>query len=185
MAGVAQGQSSGFQVEGRGSIPFARSNLFFPKLETDLTGARAKGLNGNNFTKQNQIIPVLAFQGEAIQLYCGAQFQDAAKDAQMTQSPALEASKPEAKPRPLLISPVEFAKLADLAWRSDPRKGLAKQMSEATGVSEGSCDRWLKDEGHPPPPERIAEALKLANERMYANADLLVKIALILSQNPA
>ena len=87
--------------------------------------------------------------------------------------------------RPLLISPIEFARLADLAWRTDPRKGLAKQMSEATGVSESSCDRWLRDENHPAPPERIAEALKLANERMYANADLLVKIVTVLSENPA
>ena len=89
-----------------------------------------------------------------------------------------------AKPRPVLMSPVDFARLADLAWRTDPRKGLAKQISEATGVSESSCDRWLRDENHPAPPERIAEALKLANEKMYANSDLLVSVALALSANP-
>lgn len=88
------------------------------------------------------------------------------------------------KQRAVLMAPIEFARLADLAWRTDPRKALAKQMSEATGVSENSCDRWLKDEGYPPPVERIAEALKLANERMYANSDLLVKVALTLAQTP-
>jgi hypothetical protein len=86
--------------------------------------------------------------------------------------------------RPVLLTPIEFARLAELAWRTDPRKALAKQMSEATGVSESACDRWIKDEGYPPPPDRIAEALKLANERMYQNADLLVKVALVLAQNP-
>ncbi len=88
------------------------------------------------------------------------------------------------KTRPVLLTPMEFARLAELAWRTDPRKALARQMSEATGVSESACDRWLKDEGYPAPADRIAEALKLANERMYDNADLLVKVALTLSQNP-
>src|SRR5437868_6436390 len=90
-----------------------------------------------------------------------------------------------AQQRPLLLSPLEFARLADLAWRTDPRKGLAKQISEAIGVSESSVERWLKDENHPAPPDRIAQALRLANERMYDNSDLLVKVATTLSNNPA
>lgn len=90
-----------------------------------------------------------------------------------------------AKDRPLLLSPVEFARLADLAWRTDPRKSLARQVSEAIGVSESSVERWLKDEAHPAPADRIAQALKLANERMYANADLLMKVAGVLSSHPA
>lgn len=89
-----------------------------------------------------------------------------------------------AKDRPLLLSPVEFARLADLAWRTDPRKSLAKQVSEAIGVSESSVERWLKDESHPAPADRIAQALKAANERMYANSDLLVKVATMLSSQP-
>lgn len=92
---------------------------------------------------------------------------------------------PPAKDRPQLLSPLEFARIADLAWRTDPRKSLAKQISEAIGVSESSVERWLKDEKHPAPPERIAQALRLANERMYANSDLLVKVATTLASNPA
>ena len=95
------------------------------------------------------------------------------------------AQAPAREQRPSLLSPLEFARLADLAWRSDPRKGLAKSISEATGVAESSVERWLKDERHPAPPERIAEALKLANDRMYANSDLLVKVVTGLSDNPA
>ena len=45
--------------------------------------------------------------------------------------------------RPVLLTPIEFARLAELAWRTAPRKALAKQMSEATGVSESACDRWI------------------------------------------
>ena len=97
---------------------------------------------------------------------------------------AMPTPKPASKTRPRLLTPLEFARLADLAWRTDPRKSLSKSVSEATGVSESSCERWLKDENHPAPPERIAEALKLANERMYENSDLLVKIVTVLSQNP-
>lgn len=94
-------------------------------------------------------------------------------------------SLPARAQRPTLLTPEEFARIADLAWRTDPRKGLAKSISEATGVAESSVERWLKDERHPAPPERIAEALKLANERMYANSDLLVKAAMALASNPA
>lgn len=90
-----------------------------------------------------------------------------------------------AQKRPLLLSPLDFARLADLAWRTDPRKSLAKQVSEAIGVSENSVDRWLKDESHPAPPDRIAQALKAANERMYQNADLLIQVATVLAENPA
>ena len=90
-----------------------------------------------------------------------------------------------AKDRPLLLTASEFARLADLAWRTDPRKSLAKQISEAIGVSESSVERWLKDDAHPAPADRIAQALKLANERMYANADLLMKVATTLANHPA
>lgn len=89
-----------------------------------------------------------------------------------------------AQQRPRLISALEFARLADLAWRTDPRKGLAKQVSEAIGVSESSVERWLKDDNHPAPPERIAEALRLANDRLYDNSDLLVKVVTALSNSP-
>ncbi|MGA9657837.1 MAG: hypothetical protein WBQ60_01880 [Asticcacaulis sp.] len=84
-----------------------------------------------------------------------------------------------------LLTPLEFAKIADLAWRTDPRGSLARQISEATGVSEGSVERWLKDERHPAPPERIAEALRLADKKMHENSDLLYKVAMTLAQNPA
>jgi hypothetical protein len=90
-----------------------------------------------------------------------------------------------AKARPQLLTSAEFARLADLAWRTDPRKSLARQVSEAIGVSESSVERWLKDDAHPAPADRIAQALKLANERMYANADLLMKVVGVLSDHPA
>ncbi|MDI7775729.1 hypothetical protein [Asticcacaulis sp. EMRT-3] len=86
--------------------------------------------------------------------------------------------------RPQLLTPTEFARIADLAWRTDPRKSLSRSVSEATGVSESSVERWLKDENHPAPANRIAEALKLANERMYDNADLLMKVAMTLANTP-
>ena len=84
-----------------------------------------------------------------------------------------------------LLTPLEFARIADLAWRTDPRGSLARQISEATGVSESSVERWLKDERHPAPPERIAEALRLADKRMHENSDFLYKVAMTLAQNPA
>ena len=89
-----------------------------------------------------------------------------------------------ASERHLRITPQEFAAIADLAWRDDPRAGLAKSISTAIGVSESSIERWLKDERHPAPPDRIAQALAAANKRLHDKADLLVKIAGILSQNP-
>ncbi len=99
----------------------------------------------------------------------------------MSETATMPAKATPAKDRPLLLTPLEFARLADLAWRTDPRKSLAKSVSEAIGVSESSVERWLKDENHPAPAERIAEALRLANERMYDNSDLLVKIVGTLS----
>ena len=69
-----------------------------------------------------------------------------------------------AKDRPLLLTSAEFARLADLAWRTDPRKSLARQVSEAIGVSESSVERWLKDDAHPAPADRIAQALGLSAE---------------------
>jgi len=97
----------------------------------------------------------------------------------MTTKPQKPASE-----RELLITPQEFATIADLAWREDPRAGLARQISAAIGVSESSIERWLKDERHPAPPDRIAQALAAANKRLHEKADLLVKIAGILAQNP-
>ncbi len=97
----------------------------------------------------------------------------------MTDTPQKPASE-----RQKLITPQEFATIADLAWREDPRAGLARQISAAIGVSESSIERWLKDERHPAPPDRIAQALAAANRRLHEKADLLVKIAGILSQNP-
>ncbi|MGZ3298007.1 MAG: hypothetical protein ACXU8U_02620 [Asticcacaulis sp.] len=96
---------------------------------------------------------------------------------------AKPAEKPAAE-RPVLITPAEFAAIADLAWREDPRGSLAKQVSAAIGVSESSVERWLKDERHPAPPDRIAQALAAANKRLHEKADLLIKIAGVLAQNP-
>lgn len=95
-----------------------------------------------------------------------------------------ETRLPAKATRPVLVTPTQFARLADLAWRDDPRGSLTKQMSAATGVSESSCERWLKDERHPAPPERIAEALRLAEKRMHENSDMLFEIAMILAKNP-
>ncbi len=97
----------------------------------------------------------------------------------MTDKPQKPASE-----RQLLITPQEFATIADLAWRDDPRVGLAKSISTAIGVSESSIERWLKDDRHPAPPDRIAQALAAANKKLHEKADLMVKIAGILSQNP-
>lgn len=97
----------------------------------------------------------------------------------MTDKPQKPASE-----RQLLITPQEFATIADLAWRDDPRAGLAKSISTAIGVSESSIERWLKDDRHPAPPDRIAQALAAANKKLHEKADLMVKIAGILSQNP-
>jgi hypothetical protein len=97
----------------------------------------------------------------------------------MTTKPLKPASE-----RQLLITPQEFATIADLAWRDDPRAGLAKSISTAIGVSESSIERWLKDERHPAPPDRIAQALAAANKKLHEKADLMVKIAGVLSQNP-
>ena len=97
----------------------------------------------------------------------------------MTDKPQKPASE-----RALLITPQEFATIADLAWREDPRAGLAKSISTAIGVSESSIERWLKDDRHPAPPDRIAQALAAANKKLHEKADLMVKIAGILSQNP-
>lgn len=93
--------------------------------------------------------------------------------------------EPARTTRQSLLTPLEFAKIADLAWRTDPRGSLARQISEAIGVSESSIERWLKDERHPAPPERIAEALRLADKRMHENSDFLYKVAITLAQNPA
>ena len=92
--------------------------------------------------------------------------------------------KKPASERPVLITPLDFATLADLAWREDPRASLARQISAAIGVSESSVERWLKDERHPAPPDRIAQALAAANKKLHEKADLLIKVAGILAQNP-
>ncbi|WP_303832323.1 hypothetical protein [Asticcacaulis taihuensis] len=82
------------------------------------------------------------------------------------------------QPRPRLISPADFAELADLAWRTDPRRGLAKQISMGTGISESTIDRWLKDDdGYPPPVDIVQKAFALADKRLAEKADLLDRIS--------
>jgi transcriptional regulator with XRE-family HTH domain len=96
-----------------------------------------------------------------------------------------EPTKPARETRKSLLTPLEFARIADLAWRTDPRGSLARQISDATGVSESSIERWLKDERHPAPAERIAEALRLADKRMHENSDFLYNVAMTLAKNPS
>lgn len=81
-------------------------------------------------------------------------------------------------PRPFLLPAEDFARLAQLAWGTDPRRSLSKQMHLALGVAEHTCERWLKGD-QAPPPERIAEAIKLADATLEARATLLDQAAAI------